>query len=356
MHVMTLDDLETYTKPLCSAPQYARKVENFRRVERSFLRRDERCEGRPVHLHLEATGDCNLPCPICPRGRGHIERTGHLPFDVFEKLFSELSDGLCNIVISGWGEPLLNPATTAMIAHATRHAVPVFLNTNGTVLAGRVEELLDARLTLVNVSIDGAVSRSTHVYTQAAPFERVIEGVARLRQAKDRRGCRHPVIHGQFIVNEGTVDEIEPLTKWAFDLGVDHVKFKRRHHTMPGQEERSKVLSVDKLLEITQRRRLESWREDLGFSHVTCAHPWHSVYLGCTGKLGLCSWDPHQVVTLGSTDEDFESIWNGDAMRTVRRWHTGRDPEVGDPCLKCNRLPGYLHHEDAGEREPTAHV
>jgi MoaA/NifB/PqqE/SkfB family radical SAM enzyme len=338
----TRDELEIFTKPLCSESQYERKIRNFEAVERSFIAREEYCATLPIHLHVEVTANCNFHCPICPRGRGFIERTGHLPYEAFARLLGYISEGLVSLTVSGWGEPLLNPETPKMISAATRNTVPVFMNTNGTVLdRTTIDEILDSGLRVICISLDGAVSRATHLYDEEFSFTDVVKNVEALAAAKQKGGYAYPLIHGKFIVTYDTVDEVERLTSWASALGVEHVKFKRKIRTMPGQVPRTQFTPVAELLKITERPRIRS-NELLTFEAIGCCHPWDSLYLDGNGNVGLCSWDPHQLISLGAATKDFDALWNGELMKKVRRWHSGKESTVGDPCLTCNRLPGYL--------------
>ena len=72
MSSFTREELRIFTKPLCTPTEYDAKSRNLVNVEQSFRRRDESCPGLPVHLHVEASADCNLRCSICPRGLGLI--------------------------------------------------------------------------------------------------------------------------------------------------------------------------------------------------------------------------------------------------------------------------------------------
>lgn len=336
----SVEQLERETKPFCSESQYAAKVANYRAVEQSFVSRSEFCAGLPVELHLESTANCNLPCPMCPRGRNLIERTGHLSLERFSRVFSVLSESLASLMISGWGEPLLNPDTSRMVRLATDHGVPVILNTNGTVLDEHIDEILDSGLAVLNIALDGAMSTRAHIYPPELPFDRVVRAVEMLRKAKDHGRYKYPAIHAKFFITDESADEIDGLNNWAFSLGVEHVKFKRKFQAMPSQRDRSKIYSIPKLLQINQHDQVNS-TEDIQFHPLSCSHPWDSIFLGGDGQLGLCSWDPFQVVKFGEFTGDYQAIWNGENIRRIRRWHTGQG-EVGNPCAQCNRLPGYL--------------
>jgi MoaA/NifB/PqqE/SkfB family radical SAM enzyme len=345
------EELEVFTRPLCSPAQWERKRANYDAVESSYARREERCGATPVHLHVEATADCNLTCPICPTGRGLVRRAGHLPYATFARVLATLGDTLANIVFSGWGEPLLNDDTPRMIALAKTRGVAVFLNTNGTRLEERAAEIVQAGPAIVTVSLDGAGSKPTHAYSDAWPFEKVVRGVRRLREVKDRARADGPQIHGKFILTEQTVDEIEALTRWASDLGVEHVKFKRKFRTMPGQLPRERFVSVEKLRRVAAHPAIRS-DEDLGFTPAGCTHPWDSIFLAGDGRFGLCSWDPQQVVELPTAETTFDDVWNGPALRRVRRAHGGGGT-VEAPCAQCNRLPGYLRQQTLRGASPS---
>lgn len=341
----SFDELEAYTQPLCAPGLYAVKHDNYRAVEKSYVAREECCAGRPVHLHLEATTDCNLRCALCPTGRGLVAPRGSLSFETFSAAFGSLGETLANIAICGWGEPLLNPDTTKMIGLATNSGVPVFLNTNGTLLHDLADDVIESRPTIITVALDGAVSKSTHTYNEEYSFDTVVKGVVRLRTLKDKHQSAYPMIHGKIIVTEQTVGEIEELTRWAFGIGIEHVKFKRKYATMPGQVDRGRFPSLAALQRVNAHGGVRS-TEDLDFTPSGCSHPWDSLFLGADGRFGRCSWDPHQTVKLTAAAAGFDALWNGPHMCHMRRSHAGRAP-VGEPCSKCNRLPGYLRKDTA---------
>ncbi len=334
-------EMEQYTKPLCRSGLYEKKLDNFKKVVNSFVNRNEFCRGLPIQIHLEPSGACNLYCPICPRGRELIDREGFLSFAEYAKVFDLLSETLSNIVLSGFGEPLLNDQTTQMIAYTTKNSVSTYMNTNGTVLAESVAEILDAQLTMINISMDGATSKSCHEYNETYPFENVVAGVETLSTLKNKGNYQYPLIYGQFILNDETVDEMEKLKTWALSLGVEHVRFKRKHPTMPGEMTREKIFTQYDYGKILEKGKVKT-SENLNWSQSDCSHPWDSFFLSCTGKIGMCSFDPHQILELDADPNDFAKAWNSDLMRKVRRWHSGQDKDVKAPCLTCNRMPGYL--------------
>ena len=349
MLTLSLAEIERYTKPLCSESLYETKLKNYQKVKVSFAGRAEHCDGLPIQIHLEPSGRCNLLCPICPRGRGLIKRNQDLRLETFERVFTPLSETLVNIMISGFGEPLLNPDCLKMVQFATRNGVSTSMNSNGTVLENRVEEILDAQLGLIKVSLDGAMSKSCHLYNTDFPFKTVVAGVEALRRKKEQGSYKYPLIVGQFVVSEGTVNEMNRLEDWARGIGVERVKFKRLHHTMPGERERERLFSEHDFRQILANTNVKT-SEKLNWSQSDCSHPWDSFFLSCTGEIGLCSFDPHLVIKLDPGEYDFVTMWNCERLARIRKWHSPNRTEIAEPCSKCNRLPGYLRSQENSDR------
>lgn len=114
--------------------------------------------GRVVKdLRVSVTPRCNLRCTYCdPLGLGLHEPPGTVSArDVANVIQAAADLGLDSVRFTG-GEPLLRKDLPAMIAHAKHVAgiKDVAVTTNGSLLARRLPELLDAGLDRVNVSLD----------------------------------------------------------------------------------------------------------------------------------------------------------------------------------------------------------
>jgi hypothetical protein len=217
------------------------------------------------------------------------------------------------------------------------------MNTNGTLLAKHAEALLDARLTLINIALDGIMTDSYHQYNPGAQFASVIKGVKQLSRRKAQRGLQYPVIEGQILIQEDTFKEINRLKSWAQEIGIEKVKFKRPYLSMPGDEERPVVESVFKYKKLMEQNNLTS-TEKTGWTPADCTKPWDNMLLSCTGQIGICCYDPHLRLWLNEPAEpiDMVKLWNGEVIRKVRRWLSGHVTKAVNPCSRCNRMPGYL--------------
>lgn len=348
-----LDRIETYTRPLCTDEAYATKLENYELVKRSFAARSERPQGLPLDLSVEPSGSCDMQCRGCPRGSGRIERSGQLPYARFREVFEPLGPTLCNVFVSGFGEPLMNEATPRMIALASRYSVASVLNTNGTLLLDRVDALLDSGLCRINVALDGRLERSYHTYRSEEHFARVVRGVERLAAEKARRGLVRPEIEGQFLMSASCDEDPRELERWARSLGVERTKFKRPYTTIAG-EGRRPMRSIEEYGLAVRLGELSS-TEASCWTPAQCSSPWDTLLLTCDGELGICTYDPQLRLALtdgasAGAPVDVLSVWSGARARQIRRWLVGRGEDGHSPCSLCNRMPGYLFFD----RAPTS--
>ncbi|MBK6907267.1 MAG: GTP 3',8-cyclase MoaA [Rhodocyclaceae bacterium] len=116
---------------------------------------------RPLHdLRISVTDRCNFRCPYCmPKtvfGRDYpfLARTELLSFEEIERVASAaVACGVRKLRITG-GEPLLRKHLPRLIERLARLPVELTLTTNGVLLARNAQDLRNAGLNRVTVSLD----------------------------------------------------------------------------------------------------------------------------------------------------------------------------------------------------------
>ena len=102
-------------------------------------------------VYLEITNVCNLACSFCPGTRRAPRFLGE---EEFARLLDKLVGQTQYLYFHLMGEPLLHPALGDLLRTAGEKGFRVILTTNGTLLAGRAETLLDAAaLFKINLSL-----------------------------------------------------------------------------------------------------------------------------------------------------------------------------------------------------------
>jgi cyclic pyranopterin phosphate synthase len=137
---------------------------------------------RPItYLRISVTDRCNLRCVYCmpEAGLQWIPKREILSFEeIVELVAAGASVGLRSVRLTG-GEPLVRrdlPDLVRMLA-----AIPgiddIALSTNGILLAEQIDELVDAGLGRVNVSLDTLREDRFFALARRPGLERVLEGI-----------------------------------------------------------------------------------------------------------------------------------------------------------------------------------
>lgn len=108
---------------------------------------------RPIsNIRVSVTSRCNLSCIYCHR-EGEKSPEEEISLNDLQNIFSVARDlGITSVKLTG-GEPLLRK-DLADIIRSIPEEMEVSLTTNATLLGERAQELTDAGLSRVNVSID----------------------------------------------------------------------------------------------------------------------------------------------------------------------------------------------------------
>lgn len=180
--------------------------------------------GRSItYLRVSVTDRCNLRCVYCMPPEG-IQRLSHDSIMRFEEIVTVVraaaEAGISKVRITG-GEPLVRaglPGLVRMIA-----AVPgiedISLTTNGLLLNRMVEDLKEAGLTRINVSLDTLNTEKFTRITRGGRLETVWQGL----EAAERLGL-NPIKLNVVAMRGVNEDELTDLARLSIEHGW-HVRF-----------------------------------------------------------------------------------------------------------------------------------
>jgi MoaA/NifB/PqqE/SkfB family radical SAM enzyme len=175
-------------------------------------------------VYVEATGQCNLDCAMCPRD-AWAATAGHMSDACFQRVLAGLAEGPLDgitLAFGGFGEPTLHPRFLGMVEDARRARCRVEVITNGTtVTSAMAEDLASLGVAQVTVSIDGGDDRAFSAM-RGVDLGPVLEAVAALR-VQARRGHGHMSIGVASVATRRTVESLPALIAMAQRSKLDFV-------------------------------------------------------------------------------------------------------------------------------------
>ena len=144
--------------------------------------------GRPLRsLRLSVTDRCNLRCRYCMPETDYVwlPREDILSFEEMATLAGYFADlGVDKVRLTG-GEPLLRRDVSRLVRLLLhdRRITEIALTTNGVLLADQAQELYDAGLHRVTVSLDTLRPERFRRLTARDEFARVVEGIESVGKA-----------------------------------------------------------------------------------------------------------------------------------------------------------------------------
>lgn len=138
--------------------------------------------GRKInYLRLSVTDLCNLRCQYCMPESG-VEKCLHsdiLSFEEIDSIVSSLVDqGINKIRVTG-GEPLVRKDIITLLKKIGRHeeVTDFALTTNGLLLKEMAQQIKDAGVDRVNVSLDSLDPKKYRKMTRGGDLTQVLEGI-----------------------------------------------------------------------------------------------------------------------------------------------------------------------------------
>ncbi len=198
------------------------------------------------NLRISVTDRCNLRCTYCmPEEVVFLDRSELLSFEEivhFVKVAVPL--GIDKIRLTG-GEPLMRRDLHKLVAMLAR--IPgirdIGLTTNGILLADHAQELFDAGLRRLNVSLDTLDSGRFRAITRRDGLEKVLAGL----QAAKKAGY-HPIKVNAVSIRGYTELDAVPLARFSRENGYE-MRFIEYMPIGADHWERDKVYFAHEILE-----------------------------------------------------------------------------------------------------------
>lgn len=204
------------------------------------------------NLRISVTDRCNIRCFYCMPAEDVVfmQRNELLSFEEIERVVRiGVTLGIDKVRLTG-GEPLVRRDLSQLVAKID--AIPgirdVGLTTNGILLADQAQELFDAGLRRINISLDALDPVKFKEITRRDGYEKVIEGIHAAKAAGF-----DPVKVNAVSIRGVTESEIVPFGRMARETGVEIRFIEFMPLDADNAWERDKVLFADEIIELLSR-------------------------------------------------------------------------------------------------------
>ncbi|MEO8585617.1 MAG: radical SAM protein, partial [Acidobacteriota bacterium] len=200
----------------------------------------------PTFVQLRITNLCNLRCKMCGQwGDTGIYRTGaeaaasdgerernrireliglnrQMALSDYVRLLDELAPSRPIISLFG-GEPLLYPDVLPLIREIKKRDLTCSIITNGWRLEEMAEELVEAGVDSIMVSIDGTPEVHDRIRGQAGSFARAAAGVRAVARVRGAQESAVPMLLAILPVTELNLEGVAPALEELRKLPLDTV-------------------------------------------------------------------------------------------------------------------------------------
>ena len=326
-----------YLIDFCIIINYARLINYMRLLFSFFISRIIRkvyFRGMPWALSVEPAGFCNLECPECPLGAGVLHRKGgFVSMELFKKILNESQPELAWLNLYFQGEPFLNKSLPDLISEAKKYKIYTSISTNGHFLnEENCRKIINSKLDELIISLDGISSETYLKYRKGGDLGKVMNGITRLIEEKNKLRSPYPLITVQFIVFIHNEHEIPELINWCKVAKIDRLSLKSAQINDFG----------DGSIEPSSIEKYSRYKADNNGKYIMkghlrnhCFRQWSSAVFSWDGQMTTCCYDKDLQFSPGNIDDaSLRDLWNGGKLQHFRKQIIS-DKSVFEMCRNC---------------------
>ncbi|MCP5054113.1 MAG: radical SAM protein [bacterium] len=320
-----------------------RKIINYYHTQLNWLLAKEKVSSHPYYLTMELTNICNLKCPECPTGQGHVGRKhSRMTLKDLERLLDELSGYAFIMDMHNWGEPLLHKDVFDAVRLCEDRNVMTVISTNFNVPFNRekAEKLVNSGLAVLGVSLDGPDQESYQTYRVNGKLELALDNILLVKDAKERLGSATPRIVWSYLVFRHNQHLVEEARAMAELYGI-------QFNASKGYSDNPEWMTTEMYLhpvdDVARRGRSCRMLYNMAVVNSDLGVP------PCCAPVAFYSDTDFGDVREGS----YGKVWNGTAFRAARKLfkQLGRKKTVPVDPVVCEKCDIYTSRKKKREEE-----
>lgn len=219
----------------------------------------------PLETFLEISNVCNLKCAMCPTFSAlnphrfaalKMSERGFIDSEKISHKLETILEHTLNVHCFGYGEPTIHPDFREFLSFIARYEVLIDFFTNGMYLEQELAQfLVDQRIASVTISFSGLTKEEYENVYLGGVYQRVLDGIEALANAKVRSGSSYPLIEINSLSFEHHVSKLDQFVDFMADRGANviHLKALQPHAFIPQLAGHGSVLRSWKEGEVLRR-------------------------------------------------------------------------------------------------------
>ena len=172
---------------------------------------------------IELTTRCPLRCRMCIR-EGAVNWQGRdMKLEDFRKI-SEYFSKAENIILQGWGEPLLNRNLIDAVRMVKEKGARAGFVTSGSALErALISELIDTGTDFIGFSLAGATAETHNSIRIHSDFELLLENIRLFTSVKKEKRLDKPRLHIVYLILKDNITDVPALVELAKNTGINEI-------------------------------------------------------------------------------------------------------------------------------------
>ena len=278
----------------------------------------------PLYFEIETVNACNAECVMCSvkkwEKRDNVIMTDAM-FAEFVRDVSQYKDWIKVICLNRDGEPTLDKKLSNKVKMLKDVGIEkVTFSTNGQLLTpALVNELIDAGLDDIMVSIDAVTKRTFEAIRVGLDYDTVLKNTIELIRIRGQKDSKMSIRLRMMVMKENRHE----LNEW-FDFWRPKVCKTDRVYAKP-------IHTWGNEIDIETKDMVEKYVED------PCSSLFSTMVVRVDGSVPLCSVDYNIRYAMGNfPSQSIKEIWNGKKYLELRRLHANKKRNKIDKCRGCH--------------------
>lgn len=332
---------------------YFSKAQVYNKIK-SLIHMKSYVDYQPNKLTFYISDRCTLRCEMCLQHSKNEINTEYLryrheslqdmSFETFKKILDRF-DRSTNVSLAGVGEPLLNNNFFKMVNYAHLNNKLVSTITNGTVLRGKLDMLIDSPLDQISISLNAYNSHDYANIMGCKPklFDIVVENISNLVRIK-KIAKKNITLRVSYICTKLNYKNIPNMIEFASSIGIDEIDFLNLIPTGCHRFTKNECLYDNDLDVIDLIKGLPSYNANLKINKPklikriikkrSCRWYFENLSVDANGNVGSCGAIIAPRSSFGNALNDVD-VWNNNHFVNMRKMFLDKSCPLKGCCKYC---------------------